>query len=119
MADDNCCSIVPYFEVPEENMAMFRKLTEQFVEKTRSEPGCLYYGFTFNGNTVHCREGYADAEALRIHLENVGDLLAEAQDIASLDRLEIHGPEAQLAKLYKPLSALNVTFFVLENGFRR
>lgn len=119
MAEDNCCSIAPYFEVPEHNMSKFRALTEQFIDKTRSEPGCLYYGFAFNGNSAHCREGYAGAEALLAHLDNVGDLLAQAQEIASLNRLEIHGPETELAKLREPLSALDVSFFVLENGFRR
>lgn len=34
-------------------------------------------------------------------------------------RLEVHGPEQELAKLREPLAELNPVFFVLEYGFRR
>lgn len=116
--DDKCCSIVPYFKVPEENQASFRALCEKFVEKTRSESKCLFYGFTFSGDLVHCREAYADAQGLLAHLENVGDLLQEALKIAQVARLEVHGPESELTKLREPLAALNPQYFTLEYGFR-
>ena len=53
-----------------------------------------------------CREGYADAEGLLHHLENVGSLLQEALGIADLARLEVHGPEDELSKLRKPLKEI-------------
>jgi len=115
---DKCCSIAPYFKVPDENLDAFKQLCERFVAKTREETKCLYYGFTFNGNEAYCREGYADADALLKHVENVGDLLEEAMKIAEVTRLEIHGPEAELAKLRGPLADHNATFFTLECGFR-
>ena len=116
---DSCCTIVPYFKVPEENLTDFKKLCEAFVDKTNNEKDCLYYGFSFNGNEAHCREGYKNAEAALAHLDNVGDILAEALKISDLTRLEIHGPEEELAKLREPLAGLNPAFFVLEYGFRR
>ena len=116
---DKCCTIVPYFKVPAENMAAYRKLCEQFVEKTATEPKCLYYGFSFSGNEAHCREGYADAEGLLAHLDNVGAILQEALKIAEITRLEVHGPEEELAKLRGPLAAFSPQFFTLEYGFRR
>ena len=116
---DKCCTIVPYFKVPNEQMNAFRALCERFVEKSRNEAKCLYYGFSFDGNQVHCREGYSDAEGLLTHLDNVGSLLEEALRIAELTRLEIHGPEEELAKLREPLAALKAQFFTLEYGFRR
>ena len=116
---DKCCSIVPYFKVPEENLAAFKTLCEQFVAKTSSEEKCLYYGFSFYEDQVHCREGYADAEGVLFHLGNVGAVLQEALKISELTRLEIHGPEEELAKLREPLAALKPQFFVLEYGFRR
>ena len=64
-------------------------------------------------------EGYIDAEGVLTHLDNVGALLAEALTIADLTRLEIHGPETELAKLRVPLAQFNPQFFVLEYGFRR
>lgn len=116
---DTCCSIVPYFKVAVGKLEEFRHLCEQFVEKTKAEPKCLYYGFCFFGDQVHCREGYQDAEGLLAHLDNVGALLQQALKIAELTRLEIHGPETELSKLRGPLVSLNPQFFTLELGFRR
>jgi quinol monooxygenase YgiN len=116
---DNCCTIVPCFNVQSGKLEAFKELCERFVEKTNEEPKCLYYGFSFNGDQIHCREGYEDAEGLLAHLENVGSLLEKALKIADLTRLEIHGPEKELAKLRAPLANLNPQFFVLEYGFRR
>jgi len=71
------------------------------------------------GDEAHCREGYENAEALLAHLQNVGSLLEQALKIAEITRLEIHGPEEELAKLREPLAKLSPQFFVLEHGFRR
>ena len=73
---DKCCTIVPYFKVKDGKLEAFKSLCEQFVEKTGKEPKCLYYGFSFDGDQVHCREGYADADGLLFHLENVGSLVS-------------------------------------------
>lgn len=116
--EDKCVTIVPYFKVAEGKLAAFKGLCEQFVEKTQTEPKALYYGFSFDGDQAHCREGYTDAEGLLTHLENVGALLQEALQIAEIIRLEIHGPETELAKLREPLAKLNPQFFTLEYGFR-
>ena len=116
---DNCVSIAPYFKVHEGKMAAFKALCEQFVSQTSEEARCLYYGFSFNGDEVHCREGYEDGEGVLAHLENVGHLLAEALEIADLLKLEIHGAASELAKLHEPLEAQNPTYFTLEYGFRR
>jgi quinol monooxygenase YgiN len=116
---DKCCTIVPYFKVHESQLEAFKSLCQRFVEKTSSESRCLYYGFSFDGDQVHCREGYQDAEAVLDHLENVGALLEEALKIAELTRLEIHGPEEELAGLREPLAELGPQFFTLQYGFRR
>jgi quinol monooxygenase YgiN len=118
-AQDKCCTIVPYFKVQSDKIEDFKTLCERFVEKTRAEPKCHYYGFSFDGNLAHCREGYEDAEALLAHLENVGSLLEEALKISEIDRLEVHGPAEELAKLREPLAGLEPQFFELEYGFRR
>lgn len=116
---DKCCSIVPYFKVHEGKLDAFKTLCEQFVDKTVMEPKCLYYGFSFDGEQAHCREGYKDAQGVLAHLENVGALLEEALKIADLTRLEIHGPRDELEKLKEPLADLNPQYFTLEYGFRR
>ena len=116
---DRCCTIVPYFKVQEGKLPAFRGLCEQFVAKTQKEEACLYYGFSFDGDQVHCREGYRDAAGLLVHLENVGALLQEALKIAAITRLEVHGLEGELAKLRAPLAGLKPQFFTLEYGFRK
>ena len=117
--NDTCCTIVPYFQVQSGNLDEFKALCERFVAKTDEEAACLFYGFSFDGDIAHCREGYVDAAGLLAHLENVGALLEEAFKISEITRLEVHGPESELAKLREPLAGLNPQFFTLEYGFRR
>lgn len=117
-AKDTCVTIVPYFKVNSGKMNDFKKICEQFIEKTKTEKSCLYYGFSFCGEVAHCREGYKDAESLLTHLENVKTELNESLKISDLQTLEIHGIESELAKLRGPLAGLNPRFFTLECGFR-
>jgi quinol monooxygenase YgiN len=110
---------VPYFKVQSGKLEAFKEICEKLVTITQKEPKCLYYGFSFYEDTVHCREGYDDGEGALAHLENVGSLLQEALKIAEITRLEVHGPEAELAKLREPMADLKPEFFTLEYGFRR
>jgi quinol monooxygenase YgiN len=116
---DTCCTLVPYFRVHEGRFAEFRKLCEQFVDRTETEPACLHYAFSFDGDNVHCREGYRDAAGMLAHLDNVGTILQEALKIADVVRLEVHAPAAEIAKLREPLAGLNPQYFAVEYGFRR
>ena len=116
---DKCCTIVPYFKIHEGKLEGVKDLCERFIEKTRQETKCLYYGFSFSGDQVHCREGYQDADGVLAHLENVGSLLAEFTKLAELTRLEIHGPAEEIAKLRQPLADFKPEYFTLEYGFRR
>ena len=86
---------------------------------TAREPKCLYYGFSFHGNDVHCREAYDDAEGLLAHLTNVGALLDRALQLAEVTRVEVHGVAEELSKLTERLSSLAPTYFTLEFGIRR
>jgi quinol monooxygenase YgiN len=116
---DKCVTIGPYFKVQNGKLPAFKKLCEQFIERSRTESGCLYYGFGFDGDLAFCREGYADAEAALAHVKNVGSIIAEALKISELVRLEIHGSESEIAKLRAPTADLKPQFFVMEYGFRR
>ncbi len=116
---DTCCTLVPYFEVPQENLAAFKALGPKFVAKTSTESGCIHYAFSFSGNIAHCREGYENADGILAHLKNVGELLGEALKIAKIIRLEVHAPAAEIEKLRGPLEALNPQYFVLEEGIRK
>ena len=116
---DTCVTIHPYFKVSEGNLEAFRGLCEQFVSRTSKEPKCLYYGFSFRGDEVFCREGYEGAAGLLAHLDNVGDLIAEALKLSAITRLEVHGVEGELAKLREPLANLDPLYFTIEYGMRR
>ena len=117
--NDPCCTLAPYFKIHAGKLDEFRGIVEQFVEKTQTEARCMHYGFSFNGLQAHCREGYADAEGLLAHLENVGALLDQALKIADITRLEVHAPAAEIEKLREPMSALNPELYTMETGFRR
>jgi len=116
---DRVVSIHPYFRVSEGKMNEFKQFCEQFVSMTVTEPKCLYYGFSFNGDQVHCREAYEGADGLLAHLANVGPLLQEVVKIAEITRLEIHGVEEELATLIQPLHDFKPTYFSLQYGIRR
>ena len=118
-SNDSCCTIVPYLKINIGKIQEFKTVAERLVEKTKSEPGCLYYGWTFNGDEAHCREGYQDADAVLAHAQNVGYLLPELSKFSVLTKFEIHGPESELAKLRGPLADRRPQYFTLEFGFRR
>ena len=107
-------SLHPYFKVHPGKIDEIKKSLPQFVEKTATEKGNLFYEFSMNGDELFCREAYENAEGLLAHLDNVGDLLAETMKIADLIRLEVHGPLAELEKLRKPLAPFNPTLFELQ-----
>ena len=121
MTTDRCVTINPYFAVKDGALDKVRAYLPKFVEKTQGEPACLYYGFTLCGDQLHCREGYRDGDGVLAHLDNVGALLDEfmSAGIVEMTALQIHGPEAELAKLREPLAGLNPEYWVLEYGFRR
>ena len=109
-------SLHPYFKVHPGKLAEAKALLPAFVEKTKTEARMLFYGFTLNGDEVFCREAYGSAEGVLAHLSNVGDLLAEMLKIAELTRVEVHGPDAELAKLRAPLENLKPAWFVQQCG---
>ena len=119
MTHNSVVSLHPYFTAYPGKIEQFKAAMPAFVEKTATEAKNLYYGFTVNGDEVFCREGYADAEGILTHLQNVGDLLAEALKISDLTRLEVHGPAEELAKLKGPLAHLNPAWFACECGLNR
>jgi len=110
----NFVSIHPYFKIRHGQEAAFRSLLPAFRARTASEENALYYEFSVNGDEVHCREGYVDAESALAHIANVKSILMETANSSDLIRLEIHGPAAELAKMKKPLAELKVDWFALE-----
>jgi quinol monooxygenase YgiN len=109
-------SLHPYFLVNPGRMAEVKALLREFVARSAEESGSLYYEFTINGDTVFCRESYISAEAVLTHLTNVDDLLQRMLTLATVSRVEVHGPAAELDKLRGPLGGLNPGWFAYECG---
>ena len=116
---DTCCTLVPYFEVQDGQLDAFKALALKLVARTRTEPGCMHYAFSFSGNVAHCREGYVDAAAMLAHRENVAELIGQALKISKIVRSEVHAPESEIEKLRGPMASRSPQFFVLEEGIRR
>lgn len=112
-------SIHPYFKVQPGKMDEARRILARFVSHTTPETGNLYYHFTIREDVVHCREAYDGAEALLTHLENVGPVLAEFLQIATVVRLEIHGSAPEITKLRSAFEAMNPEWYVFECGVER
>ncbi|MDF1751339.1 MAG: hypothetical protein P1U89_01050 [Verrucomicrobiales bacterium] len=119
MDPENTVSIHPYFQVHEGKMEEFKLLLPKFIEKTESEPDCLYYDFTVNGSIVFCREAYVGGKGALAHLQNVDELLKEALTMAELIRLEIHGSTIELDVLREPLNDLNPDWFAFDSGLEK
>jgi hypothetical protein len=115
----NLVTIHPYFKAHPGKEAQIQSLMEQFVAKTRAETLCSFYEFTVLDDAVFCREGYAGAEGVMKHLENVGAILDEMLTVADLTRLEFHGPAEEIDQLRGPLGHLNPAWFVLRCGIAR
>lgn len=75
----------------------------EFVKRTRTEAGCLYYGWSLSGDKLTCEETYVDAAAVLAHCANVGPLIAEitAEGIGKMDFIELHGPAGEVDKCRK------------------
>jgi hypothetical protein len=60
--------IITSFTVPEGKMDEFKASWPEWYDERKQTAmysrKCLYYGFTVEGNTVHCREGYKNADGV-------------------------------------------------------
>jgi len=114
------CSIIPYFTVADWEAA--EPGLAECVAKTKTEEGCLFYGFTRSGDKLHCREAYVDGAATAAHLANVGGTLGAMLEsgAAKLDSIEIHGPAEELAKTKEAADPLGAVYFETDaDGFSK
>jgi quinol monooxygenase YgiN len=109
-------SIHPYFKIKPGKTEAVKATAKSLVSLCQPEPGCQYFGFSFDGDQMFCREAYEGAEGVLAHLENAGEAMAPIFENAELIKLEVHGTAEELEKLKAPLAELNPTYFVLELG---
>lgn len=115
---DTTVTLSPYFKIHEGKFDQFQKYVADFYSLIPPETKLVHYSFCFDGETgALCREGYTDADGLKIHLDNVGKTFVEAlSTCADLERIEVHGPSAEVDILaeHPVLKDLNTRFFKLD-----
>ena len=115
----NAVSLHPYFKLHAGQSEPVKAVLRAFIDKAAKEPGMLYYGFSINGDLLCCREAYLDAQAVLMHLENVGPEIQQLLTLSDLVRLEIHGPAAELETLRAPLGPYNPEWYTWIAGVSR
>ena len=109
-------SIHPYFKIKPGKTEIVRATAKELVALCQPEPGCEYFGFSFDGDKMFCREAYKGAAGVLAHLDNAGAAMGPIFENTELLKLEVHGTAEELEKLKAPLAELNPTYFVLELG---
>ena len=66
-----------------EDWAKARPLMAEFLDKTRTQRGAMYSGWTVCGDKLFCREAYTDAAGVLAHLDNVGPLVGKMLEAAA------------------------------------
>jgi len=116
---DTHVTIAPYFTVPEEKLADFRKGFPGFYKGTKGgTKKALYYGFAVNGNKVFCREGYQDAEGALAHVGEVKASLDKAVEMCGEGGLNLNlmGPAEELEKCKEAFGPLGCVFWETDAG---
>lgn len=97
-------------------MDQWKANTEKFYELTKTEPGMVYYGFSYNEDgQAHLREAYWSGAALLDHLKNVEAPLKAALEISDLVRLEFHGPASEVEVVREFLTPFGCIFYTLDD----
>jgi quinol monooxygenase YgiN len=112
-------SVHPYFRPLDGQREAVLALLPAFASRVEREEGCLYYEFFTDGDLVYCREAYRDAAAFEAHVANVGDLLERLLALSAVERLEVHGPDAEVARVNSSLADLGPRAFTFLCGARR
>jgi len=104
-------TIQPTFTI--KDLAKAEPFMKKCVDLTRTEAGCMYYGWTIQGDKLFCREAYVDAAAVQAHLDNIVPSVGEMLDsgAASLDKIEFHGPKEGWPTFKKSADALGAIYW--------
>lgn len=115
---DGVVTLAPYFKI--KDMDKFVSIWQEDYANFAHKEDCVHYAFCFSDDgRAHCREAYPNAEAVIQHLADVDvPLNAVLNGPADLERLEVHGPAAEIDKLREPLGAMGCLFYVTEWGNR-
>lgn len=83
------------------DLAEFKQLAAQLLERTKGEAGALRYDWFLNADETKCvvRETYENFDAVLAHMANVGELLGKLAELGGGLEIEGFGPASpQLAE---------------------
>ena len=109
--------IQTYFLVKPEDNKSFNKLSEDLLESTRGEMGCVLFGFSYSIDRICCIEAYQHAQALMSHLSNIEDTFLRLTQVATIVNRDIHGPKDQLILLKEFLVSDNANYYSIASYF--
>ncbi len=112
----NVVSVHPYFKVHAGKLAEFKAILPAMIAKVSTEPGTLAYEIAAHGDEYLFREAYVGAAGWQTHMVNTDDLVARLLQIATVTRLEVHGPAEELDKLRAQTAAMNPVWYIREIG---
>jgi quinol monooxygenase YgiN len=116
------CTIYPTMTVLD-GAKVERELIPALIEGTKSEKGCVFYGFTLNkeDNLLICREAYVDGEAVSTHIGSAVKVLGPAivGGLIKMESVIITGPADQLAIAKEAGDALGAVYQETLVGFSR
>ena len=99
-----------------------KPIMEDFVNRTRKESGCMYYGWSKTGDKpgdkLFCREAYRIRGVLA-HVANVGPCIDAllGEGVATLDEIQLHGPGSELDKCKETFDGFGTAYFEVDSGF--
>merc|ERR1712072_76394 len=94
---------------------------KECVELTKTEDGCVFYGWTIKGDKLFCREAYVDGPAVAAHIANVVGAVGKMLDsgAAKLDKIEVHGPESEFPACKEACDSLGMTYWATDDTFSK
>lgn len=104
-----CIEVVSTFTISD--WVKTRQIMKAIIEETEATQGCLYFAWHRDGDQLLSRGLFADAKALKAHLEQSRKLGATLQGPAQLESVHIHGPKLELTKLEEATAHLLPVFF--------
>jgi len=115
----NFCTIQPTFTIKDLKAA--EPLMKECVDATKTEKGCVYYGWTISGDKLFCREAYVDGAAVDTHLANAVPIVGKMLEAGcvELDGIEFHGPKAEWPKFKEAADALGAVYYDVDASFSK
>jgi quinol monooxygenase YgiN len=100
-----------------------KEVIPALIDATKSEKGCVLYGFTLNkeDNLLIFREAYVDGDAINTHLANALPILGPALEggLMKMESLIMTGPADQLEIAKESGDALGAVYQETMVGFSR